>query len=69
MTEANMKEQRQMLWLVCAFFVLLLIPAAIARMTGWRWQPWAPGAHGYGSIFGEAKRSAMNFAPLAFAGL
>ncbi|MEL7448009.1 MAG: hypothetical protein AAFN78_02310 [Pseudomonadota bacterium] len=39
-------------------FMVLLPVAMVAAMTGWRWQPWPPGAHGYRSFLVEAKIAA-----------
>jgi hypothetical protein len=36
--------------------VIAILPVAmLAAMTGWRWQPWPPGAHGYRAFFREAR--------------
>ncbi len=42
----------RLLWVV-GFMVSLPI-AMVARLTGWRWQPWSAGPNGYRSVFGEA---------------
>ena len=39
-------------------FMVLLPVAMVAAMTGWRWQPWPPGARGYRSFVHEAKIAA-----------
>ena len=39
-------------------FMVLLPVAVVAAMTGWRWQPWPPGAQGYRSFIREAKIAA-----------
>jgi len=62
-------DRRQLGRLLVAGFVLLLVPATLARLTGWRWQPWPPGPQGYGSIVGEARSAADAYVPLAFSGL
>lgn len=47
------------------FFVLLPV-AMLAAMSGWRWQPWPPGAHGYRSFIHEAKIAASTATATAF---
>ena len=69
MTKEAKREQREFYLFVASIFMLLIIPATIARMTGWRFRPWPPGANGYQSVFSETKRAAMGFAPYVFAGL
>lgn len=62
------KQQRQFSWMVAAVFVLLLVPAAIGRLSGWSWRPWPPGREGYRSIVGEARGAAETYVSLAFLG-
>lgn len=63
-------ENRQLRRALFAGFLLLLVPAAIARLTGWRWRPWPPQprAEGYGSIVQEARAAADNYVPFCFMG-
>jgi len=61
-------EDRQFHWMVALGFVILLVPAAIGRLTGWRWHPWPPGRQGYRSIFGEAREAAETYILFAFLG-
>lgn len=39
--------------------------ALIARLSGWRWQPWPPGRSGYRSIYREAITAAHTAAAIA----
>lgn len=64
----NNQEKRQFRWMVLLGFLLLLVPATIARLSGWRWQPWPPGREGYRSIIGEAKEAAETYITFAFLG-
>lgn len=62
-------ERRQFRWMVAVGFLLLLLPATVARLSGWRWRPWPPaGREGYGSIIGEAKAAAETYIVFAFLG-
>lgn len=63
------QEARQFRWMVAACFLLLLVPATIASLSGWRWRPWPPGREGYRSILGEAKEAAQTYVVFAFRGL
>ncbi len=54
-----------MLWLIA--FVLFLPIAVIARVTGWRWQPWSPGPDGYRSCFREADSIANLIVGISYA--
>jgi len=62
-------DQRQFRWMVAIGFFVLLLPALLGRLTGWRWQPWPPGGAKYGSVVGEAKGAAENYIQFAFSGL
>jgi hypothetical protein len=42
----------RVLWLVG--FAASLPLAFVARLTGWRWQPWSAGPNGYRSVLSEA---------------
>ena len=57
-----------MLWMLYPIFIVMLVPSLLARMTGWRWQPWAPGGNGRSSIVGEAMSAASIATGLAFEG-
>lgn len=48
------------IWLVC--FAVLLPVAIVARLSGWRWQPWPASANGYGSAIKEAKSMSATIA-------
>lgn len=61
-------DTRQYRWMVTAAFLLLLLPATVARLSGWRWQPWPPGPDGYRSIVGEAREAAQTYIVFAFLG-
>jgi hypothetical protein len=62
------QETRQYRRMVAAGFLILLVPAAIASMTGWRWRPWPPGPDGYRSFVSEAKEAAQTYILFAFVG-
>lgn len=62
------REHRQFRWLVLVGFLLLLVPAALARLSGWRWRPWPPGREGYRSVVGEAREAAETYIVFAFLG-
>ncbi len=62
------QEHRQFGWMVALGFVVFLVPAAIARLSGWRWRPWPSGAGGYGSVIHEAHEAARTYIPYAFVG-
>lgn len=62
------QEARQFHWMVAVGFVLLLVPAAMGRLSGWRWRPWPSGPGGYGSIVAEARKAAGTYIPFAFVG-
>jgi len=59
-------ERRQFLLMVALAFPLLLGVALIARLSGWRWQPWPPGRDAYRSVFHEAKAAAETYIGFAF---
>jgi light-harvesting complex 1 beta chain len=61
--DADYRQYRRLFGLC---FVVFLIVASMARMTGWRWKPWPPGPEGYRSIIAEAKREAHIVVPFAF---
>jgi light-harvesting complex 1 beta chain len=61
-------ENRQLRRMLMVGFLLLLVPASFARLTGWRWRPWPPGPKGYGSIISEAKAAANTYVPYGFMG-
>lgn len=56
-------QLRQMLTLGTLLF---LVPATIARLSGWRWRPWPPGPQGYRSILGEARDASHTYVPYGF---
>ena len=62
------EEQRLFTVIFCCCFVVCLVAATLARLTGWRWRPWSPGPEGYLSIFAGARREAFTVAPVAFMG-
>lgn len=62
------RESRQFHWMVAVGFLLFLGPAAIARLSGWRWRPWPPGREGYRSIVAEAREAAETYVVFAFLG-
>jgi hypothetical protein len=62
------QEARQFRWMVGACFLLLLVPATIASLSGWRWRPWPPGRQGYRSIIAEAKDAAETCVVFSFHG-
>ena len=47
-------------------FALLLPVAAVAAITGWRWQPWSPGARGYRPVLKEARLKASMLTAMVF---
>ena len=47
-------------------FSIFLMVALVARLGGWKWQPWPPGQGGYKSVVVEAKRAVDRVVPLAF---
>lgn len=47
-------------------FALLLPVAVIAAITGWRWQPWSPGARGYRPVLAEARLKASTLTAMVF---
>ncbi len=61
-------EDRQLRRMLVAGFLLCLVPATLASLTGWRWSPWPPGPKGRSSIVGEARSAAEVYVPLAFGG-
>ncbi len=61
-------EDRQLERMLVAGFLLCLVPAAAASLTGWRWSPWPAGPQGRGSIVHEARAAAEAYVPLAFMG-
>ena len=46
-------------------FVGTLPVAVVARLSGWRWQPWPPGRSGYRSAYREALIAAKTAAAIA----
>ncbi len=62
------REDRQLRRMLAAGFVLFLVPATVAWLTGWRWRPWPPGPEGYRSIVSEARAAAGTYVPYAFLG-
>lgn len=52
------------LWFVG--FVASLPVALLARLTGWRWQPWSAGPKGYRSVLSEANHIADQLVGLAY---
>lgn len=59
-------DRRQLQRMIQISFIALLLPALIARLTGWRWRPWPPGPEGYSSIIAEARAAADTYIPLGF---
>jgi len=59
-------DRRQLQRMIQLGFIALLVPALIARLTGWRWRPWPPGPEGYSSIVAEARAAADTYIPLGF---
>ena len=70
MTRKAIEERLEMRWLVVSIFLLMMVPVAIARLTGWRLGPWGagPGPARATSILGECLRVATSLAPLAYSG-
>ena len=52
--------------LFAACFTLLLPVAIVARLSGWRWQPWPAGANGYRGAVQEAWLMAATLAGTAW---
>jgi light-harvesting complex 1 beta chain len=61
-------DNRQFHRMLTAGFILFLVPASLAWLTGWRWRPWPPGPKGYGSIISEARAAASTYVPFGFMG-
>lgn len=55
----------RLLWL--AAFMVFLPVAVVARLTGWRWQPWTSGPGGYRSFIREADSVANRIVGLTYA--
>jgi hypothetical protein len=52
--------------LLAAICFLGMFPVAlVARLSGWRWQPWPPGRSGYRSVYREARTAANTAAAIA----
>lgn len=65
-TSMRKREDRLSTWLIEASCFTVLLPITLlARLTGWRWQPWPPGPGGYGSVFGETLSRSRVLAGLA----
>ncbi len=47
-------------------FALLLPVALLAAASGWRWQPWAPGAHGFRPVLQETRLKAIMLTAMVF---
>jgi hypothetical protein len=47
-------------------FTVLLPVAIVARLSGWRWQPWPASANGYRSPIKEAKSMSVTIAGTVF---
>ncbi len=47
-------------------FAAVLPVAAVARVSGWRWQPWPPGAAGYQTVVREARLAAGTITATVF---
>ncbi len=54
------RESRQYNRLVAISLPPFLALAAIARLTGWRWEPWAAAPGGRRSVLKEATEAAKN---------
>ena len=54
----------RLMLVVC--FALLLPVALVARLSGWRWQPWPAGANGYRGAIQEARMMAATLAGTAW---
>lgn len=65
----TMPRQREDDLVFFTSYPFLLTVAAVARLTGWRWQPWPPGRDGYGSIVRETSDMACRVAELSRGGL
>ncbi len=61
-------DERQFHWMVIVGTLLLLLPAAVARLSGWRWQPWPSRPGGYGPVLREAREAAETYILFAFLG-
>jgi hypothetical protein len=61
------REDRLSTWLIEASCFAVLLPISlVARLTGWRWQPWPPpGPNGYRSVLGETRAMSRVLAGLA----
>lgn len=46
-------------------FIAMFPVALVARVSGWRWQPWPPGREGYRSVYREAVTAAKTAAAIA----
>jgi hypothetical protein len=65
-TSKHRREERLTSWMIGATcFVVLLPITLIARLSGWRLQPWPPGPDGYGSVLAETRAMARNVAGIA----
>ena len=65
-TSMRKREDRISTWLIEASCFAVLLPISLlARLTGWRWQPWPAGPKGYGSVFGETLTRSRVLAGLA----
>ncbi|MEN7343740.1 MAG: hypothetical protein AAAFM81_12390 [Pseudomonadota bacterium] len=52
--------------LLSAVCLVGTLPVAfVARLSGWRWQPWPPGRSGYRSVIREALIAAKTAAAIA----
>ena len=67
-TKSFQADEKQMRRMLLAGTVLFLVPAALGRLTGWRWRPWPPGPGGYRSVVSEARSAAGTYIPFAFLG-
>jgi len=62
------EDDRELRRMLAIAFVLMLVPAALGRLTGWRWHPWPPGPDGFRSVVSEARAAAETYVPLGFMG-
>lgn len=61
-------DERQLRRMLKVAFVVLLVPATLAWLTGWRWRPWPAGPEGYRSVVSEARSAADSVVPVGFMG-
>jgi len=62
------REAWQAQCMFAAGIALFIVPAAIGRLTGWRWRPWPAGPEGNRSIMAETKSAVNTYIPFVFMG-